>query len=195
MHSWEDGTKPTAQPFRSKLSRRMPIVSLSTMLMKGTTGSKFGHRKSKQIPVDTLSASKNSDHVHFSLDSPSGRVKKTNSTAIVPDPENAPAKFDVTVADQKNTSLHAWVIMTGPIDDQTGLYKYSVMSDSLGVDLFIFARDVAEFQATDQSQVLVEVGAKGFIFPFNRPHRSYQGSDCVYPPPLSTDGDADTAGS
>jgi hypothetical protein len=131
---------------------------------------------------NTLRANLTLSLVLFSIGGPTGNIKEINSTATVVDPEHAPAKFEVIVDKQENKTLHAWVIMTGPIDEDTGLYKYCVMSDSLGVDLFILARDVADFQATDQAQVLIEVGYKGFIFPFNRPHQTYQGDQCLYPP-------------
>ena len=73
-----------------------------------------------------------------------------------------------------------WVVALGPKDPITGLYSWSVVSTPFETQLFILARDVAAFKATDEASVLELVKDKGFVLPFNKPLETYQGPDCVY---------------
>ncbi len=76
-----------------------------------------------------------------------------------------------------------WIVALGDIEPQTSSYPWAVVSDPLGIDLFILARDVAQFESQYETAVLELVGDRGFRFEFNKPIKTYQSSDCVYPTP------------
>ncbi len=121
----------------------------------------------------------------YSVGGPNGIIKTTSGEAIVPHPDTDPGKIEIHVdGSEPDKRVHAWVIMLGELDEEgpAGRYQWAVISDPLGASLFILARDVNEFQMRYQSKVLLEVGARGYIFPFNRPKITYQGSDCNYTP-------------
>ena len=48
------------------------------------------------------------------------------------------------------------------------------------MDLFILARNVAEFKLKHESKVLQLVKDLGFTSLYNSPIETYQGSDCLY---------------
>lgn len=47
-------------------------------------------------------------------------------------------------------------------------------------NLFILTRDIEYFNINYKDEVLAYVESKGFIFMFNIPLETYQGSDCQY---------------
>eukprot|EP01035_Chromulina_nebulosa_P018748 gene18748-24514_t len=73
-----------------------------------------------------------------------------------------------------------WIIKLGPINPTTSLYDYSVVSVPLGVQLFILARNVSEFQTLYEKDLITELEEEGFNTPFNKPLPTYQLGDCVY---------------
>ena len=60
-------------------------------------------------------------------------------------------------------------------------YAWSMVTDSRGLSLFILCRDVAEFEAEFEDEVITHLLEIGFTTPINRPVKSYHGDDCAYP--------------
>ncbi len=105
-----------------------------------------------------------------------------DGVATNPNMATDPGKFEVVYAGA-NKQGFAWIVRLGEIDSQTGKYQWAVISDPIGVNLFILARNVDEFRDRYESQVILEVEMLGFRFPFNRPRKTYQSTaDCQYPP-------------
>ena len=121
---------------------------------------------------------------HFRLYAPNGLTKQLIATAINPDPTES-AHFELNmhpdnVPQHFATKRQYLVILVPEANPITHEYDWAVVSDVVGIDLFILARDVVEFKLKYQTFVLVEVGAMGYRFPFNRPRDTYQGRDCEY---------------
>ena len=80
-----------------------------------------------------------------------------------------------------------WIMELGPqreydVDGETVLqYSYSLVTDSRGLSLFVLARDVAEFEADFEDQVLATLHDIGFFTRLNSPEKGYHGDDCAYP--------------
>jgi hypothetical protein len=60
-------------------------------------------------------------------------------------------------------------------------YSYAMVTDSRGLSLFVLARDVAEFEAEFEAEILDTLETIGFTTNLNRPVKTYQGDDCAYP--------------
>lgn len=73
-----------------------------------------------------------------------------------------------------------WVLEVGPIN-KDGFYDWAIVSDRMGLLLFILARDVDEFDKKydkDIKKKVKELGFKGFKY--KEPIKTKQGIDCMY---------------
>lgn len=70
-----------------------------------------------------------------------------------------------------------WIIDLGPIKD--GQYRYSVVTNALQTQLYILVRDLEEFEAEYEKQVLRLVKSWGFTTPTNKPIKTNQ-ENCGY---------------
>ncbi len=84
-----------------------------------------------------------------------------------------------------------WILELGPVNSDD-LYDYAIVSDSVGLFLFVLARNVTEFNENYNEQVLVTLINLGFVGP-TKPIPTYQGSDCVYYEDRSDDANDDAA--
>ncbi len=82
------------------------------------------------------------------------------------------------------------VILLGEVGVE-GRYEWVAITDPIGVNLFILARDVTAFKQVHERSALFQLAIMGFMFPFNRPRPTYHGSDCMYPPPLKRPEETD----
>lgn len=108
-------------------------------------------------------------------------------TGVVLNP--SPAKYSgrfVVTPDDKTTKMFYWVILVGDYTTTSdGLYPWAVVSDPFGLDLFILARNMADFALLYEEEVLRQVTERGFTYALNMPIRTFQsGTDCDYPPAL-----------
>lgn len=71
-----------------------------------------------------------------------------------------------------------WIVALGETNDD-GLYKWSVVSDPKQRSLYILVRDVEDFRANDQDDVLDMVKDMGFTNFLNKPLSTNQ-DDCDY---------------
>ena len=61
------------------------------------------------------------------------------------------------------------------------LYSYSLVSEPSGLALYVIVRDVDEFKAEFEDDVLQTLDDIGFNRRLNSPIETYQGDDCAYP--------------
>ncbi|XP_071479450.1 uncharacterized protein [Diadema antillarum] len=112
------------------------------------------------------------------LGSPTGSPSEISGYAYVPDPAE-PGKLKLKFP---NIPLgDYWVVALGPVENDQ--YQYSVVTEPSMLQLFILARDPADFRQKYQDQVLDLVKDMGFTRFWNKPMITYQGSDCIYPDP------------
>lgn len=65
-----------------------------------------------------------------------------------------------------------WVLELGPVINNQ--YQYSIVSDNIGLSLFVLARNVDEFFKEYDNQVLESLKEYGFINPLNYPIKMVQ---------------------
>ncbi len=95
--------------------------------------------------------------------------------------DTQPGKFYTPVDGHDYPS---WIIDLGEMNTTTQQYPWAMVSVPFGVDLFILARDVAEFQTDEyETEVLQMVRERGFKYAFNEPIATFQSAtECNYPP-------------
>ena len=78
---------------------------------------------------------------------------------------------------QLGTMLPApyWVLELGPIMDDG--YQYSIVSDNMGISLFVLTRNVSKFYLDYNATVMKSLYGFGFIRPLNKPITMNQ-EDC-----------------
>ena len=74
------------------------------------------------------------------------------------------------------------VIKLGEVNKETGLYEYSIVTDSNGVSLYVFTRDLRRFRHVYQHDVIEFCNKAGFSSYFNQPIVSPQPPPCKYYP-------------
>ena len=76
-----------------------------------------------------------------------------------------------------------WIMQLGPVKEYNGVqqYAYSLVGDPTYLYLFVLVRDVEEFRAEYEAEVLEWLYANGFDNNRNRPIETYHESDCIYP--------------
>jgi lipocalin len=76
-----------------------------------------------------------------------------------------------------------WIVQLGPVTDYNGVsqYAYSIVSDPTYLYLFVLVRDVEEFRALYEDDVLAWLASNGFDNARNRPIETYHEADCIYP--------------
>lgn len=103
---------------------------------------------------------------------------------VIQDNSDYPGELKVESWDGLDKQTH-YVLMLGPIDDDAYQYDYHVIStDPAGDDLYVCARDVAQFRAKYEADVLQELHSRGFNTIMNMPRPTYQGDDCIYSLPM-----------
>lgn len=123
---------------------------------------------------DTEFAILNSEYVGDLSNPKDVHIRTATGTSTLPNP-NEPGKWIV----QFDTSMYKglyWIIELGPIVN--GLYDYSVVSAPLGIQLFVLARDVQRFEQEYEKKLIPRLIKEGFVTPFNRPLKTYQGPLC-----------------
>ncbi|XP_054763485.2 uncharacterized protein LOC129270103 [Lytechinus pictus] len=74
-----------------------------------------------------------------------------------------------------------WIFDLGPVVN--GQYEYSLVTDGDAArQLFILARDPAEFESKYAADVLRYVSRVGFTGPYRKPYAIPHPAECVYPP-------------
>lgn len=120
-----------------------------------------------------------------SVDGPHGEVWTTNGDVTNTNFRDEPGKFYIKL---KGFSSDYYILALGEIarkpnqhNKDIKQYAWAVMSDSIGGTLFIYARDVIAFQQNYEQDVLQLVKERGFVFPTNKPIKTYQSTtECEY---------------
>ena len=71
-----------------------------------------------------------------------------------------------------------WILRLGAASN--GQYRYSVVSDSLRLSLFVLARNVTEYYANYNDEVQQFLAQQGFTNALNTPKQVPQGAQCNY---------------
>ncbi|XP_057305173.1 outer membrane lipoprotein Blc-like [Hydractinia symbiolongicarpus] len=108
-----------------------------------------------------------------------------NATGTAVPVKGEAGKFIVNfdVAPFKTTSPNYLVIKLGPeTHGKDGLYEYTVISTPRKALVWVLARNAKQFKAKYDAEVRQYLEKNGFTWFWNKPHPTYQGDDCVYPP-------------
>ncbi|XP_054763486.1 uncharacterized protein LOC129270104 [Lytechinus pictus] len=93
---------------------------------------------------------------------------------------NDPGKLKV-VLDGVPVEGDYWIFKLGPIIE--GQYQYSLITDGEAArQLFVLARDPAEFAELYDKEVMEYLPLQGFTGPRKEPYAITHNDDCVYPP-------------
>ena len=66
----------------------------------------------------------------------------------------------------------------GPVNNN--MYDYAIVTDNLGLTLYVLGRDVNQFNIKYNSDVLDKLDALGFNGELKKPIPTYQEKDCDY---------------
>ena len=94
-----------------------------------------------------------------------------------------PAKFSLHLPEITSRAFPYWVIGLGPLDDELK-YAYVIMGGSTGLTMWVYARNVTEFNLLYDDEVRAKLNDMGYITDdINGDKKvvsTYQGEDCVY---------------
>ena len=120
---------------------------------------------------------------------PDGEESTISGTARTPDP-HVPTHLKVHFPSVPKWAPDGtyWIYSYGWPDPETGLYSFSVVSDSWKTTLFILARDPEKFKQQERAVLSLVEDTLGFKHFWNRPRRVFQGSECQYIAPPQESG-------
>jgi len=113
------------------------------------------------------------------LHSPTGKANNITGYAYVVDPK-FPGKLKVVFPNTGAPAGNYWVMKLGPLNKE-GLYSYAVVTSNLKSFLWILVRDVDDYMKNHDAEIQKYVKEKGFTWFWNKPRKTYQGKDCLYP--------------
>ncbi|XP_071797459.1 apolipoprotein D-like [Asterias amurensis] len=105
-----------------------------------------------------------------------GIEDKINGYAFIPDPRE-PGRLRVKL-DGVPVESPYWIVKLGPIVNNE--YTYAVVSDDRALALFMLVRDVKNYYALYDNEILEYLQLSGFIGPGRSPIKVYHGDDCEY---------------
>ena len=109
--------------------------------------------------------------------SPSGDFSTIDGYAFVPD-ASEPGKLTLHL-DGVPVDGSYWVMSLGPINAD-GQYDYSLVSDNIGLSLYVLARDYNTFNEKYLDDVMKQLEDLGFSDRLTKPVTTYQGADCKF---------------
>ena len=107
-----------------------------------------------------------------------GTIAGISGYAYIPDPSE-PGKLKVHFDEGAPTDADYWVADLGPVNSENK-YDYAIVTDSIGLTLYVLGRDVDEFNKKYDSIVLDKLDSLGFIGKLLQPIPTYQDADCEY---------------
>ena len=107
-------------------------------------------------------------------DSVDGPERALNGIATCP--ANAPPACAVQL-DGVPVAAPYYIVQLGPLEQKQ--YQYGIVSDPFGLSLFILARNVTDYYARFDAEVLAWCKAHGFTTPINAPLKTVQ-EGCTY---------------
>jgi len=112
------------------------------------------------------------------IHSPTGKASSITGYAYAPDPK-VPGKLKVAFPHAPVGDY--WIIKLGPLG-KDGLYSYAVVTSKGKKFLWILVRDVDDYMKNHDAEIQKYVKEQGFTSFLNKPRKTYQGKDCLYPP-------------
>lgn len=112
------------------------------------------------------------------IDPTNGTIAGINGYAYVPD-QMEPGKLKVHFDEGAPNDADYWVVDLGPINN-ANKYDYSIVTDNLGLTLYVLGRDVNEFNVKYNSSILNKLDELGFSGQLKKPIPTYQDKDCDY---------------
>jgi len=112
--------------------------------------------------------------------SATGKASGIHGYAEIIDPKY-PGRLRVVFPYAPNGSY--LVIKLGPLN-KDGLYSYTVVTSTKKKLLWILVRDHDDYMKNHDAEVQKYVKEQGFTTFLNKPVKSYQGKDCLYPPTM-----------
>ena len=94
------------------------------------------------------------------IDPTNGTIAGINGYAYVPD-QLEPGKLKVHFDEGAPNDADYWVVDLGPINN-ANKYDYSIVTDNLGLTLYVLGRDVNEFNVKYDSSILNKLDELGF---------------------------------
>jgi len=98
--------------------------------------------------------------------------------AYVPD-ATEPGKLKVHFDEGAPVDAAYWVVSLGPVNGDK-LYDYAIVTDNLGLTLYVLGRDVDTFNAKYDADVQKQLVEFGFTGKAKEPIATYQEKDCDY---------------
>lgn len=107
-----------------------------------------------------------------------GTISGIEGYAYIPDTSD-PGKLKVHFDEGSPVDADYWVADLGPVNDNN-MYDYAIVTDNLGLTLYVLGRDVEEFIEKYDSDVLTKLNELGFNGKVKEPVSTYQDTDCEY---------------
>jgi lipocalin len=110
------------------------------------------------------------------IKTPTGKRGTYKGYAYIPDakyPGRWKAGFSVW------PEVDFYVVKVGPV--KSGQYQYMIAAARFKAGVWVLVRDPSEFRKSHEKDVLKYLKDELYIMPWNRPHATYQGPDCIYP--------------
>jgi len=116
------------------------------------------------------------------IGSATGKANEILGVAKVVDAK-VPGALNVKFATgPQGDSANYLVVKLGPATfGKDGLYEYTVISSPKKFLAWVLVRDVKDFKAKYETEVLAYLKDNGYKWFWNRPRATYQGDDCIYP--------------
>lgn len=112
------------------------------------------------------------------LEPTNGTIAGITGYAYIPD-TSEPGKLKVHFDQGSPRDGDYWVADLGPINSDNK-YDYAIVTDNLGLTLYVLGRDVKEFNMKYDSDVLDKLDDLGFSGKVKQPIPTYQDADCEY---------------
>jgi len=111
-----------------------------------------------------------------------GPPSEVVGVAVVPNPKYPGALNVKFSTGPQGDSANYLVVKLGPATfGKNGDYEYTIITSPLKALMWVLARDVKDFKAKYETEVLAYLKANGYRWFWNRPRATYQGDDCIYP--------------
>jgi apolipoprotein D and lipocalin family protein len=107
-----------------------------------------------------------------------GTIAGISGYAYIPD-HSEPGKLKVHFDEGAPFDADYWVAELGPINSDNK-YDYAIVTDNIGLTLYVLGRDANEFYMKYDSDVLDKLNDLGFSGKMKQPIPTYQDADCEY---------------
>ena len=107
-----------------------------------------------------------------------GTIAGISGYAYIPD-QSQPGKLKVHFDQGAPTDADYWVVDLGPVNIENK-YDYAIVTDNIGLTLYVLGRNVSDFIMKYESDVLYKLDYLSFNGKVKHPIPTYQDADCEY---------------